>query len=587
VVALIDAHGNVNTASGIENVFNTNNPRSIYTLSGTTAYVSGEGSGTDATGGVFYVPLGAATTAPTAITGLDTDGGTASQDTRDVQIYGDELFVSVDSTGGTGYNRDFIGNLGLPPATGLYDNAGGPTQLNGFGSGGSGKETITTGSNSNGNGTNAGLEINLDPQGYFFASPSVLYVADGGQPHTSSASSPVGDGGLQKWVNSETNGGGTWSLAYTLASGLSLTANSGKHGTTGLYGLAGKVTGTTVELYVTTYTLSDLDKTFLYGVTDTLAYTQASQASGEVFTVLDAAPLDSNFKGVSLAPSVPAGDVEIVSSPSGLAFTSVGTGCAAGTYTTPVTLAWTPGSSCTLQAASPQSDLGVPYTFLNWQNGSTATSLAVTAPTTTATYTATFAESSTTKLTASLNPVGIGQSVMLTAAVSGPTVAPTGTVNFTFDGVSIGKGTLSSGAAQLTVNTNGLPPGTYPLVASYSGNSTYAASESSALNVTLVKAATSTSLAFVPNPVTPPTAVTMTATVKRSATGAAGTPTGTVTFSYQGIALATVNLNASGVATFSPSTNGLPAGGYAITAQYSGDSSDNASTSSPQTVTVE
>ncbi len=139
---------------------------------------------------------------------------------------------------------------------------------------------------------------------YFFANASTLYVADTGAPKQTSATSSVGDGGLQKWVNSSPNGTGTWSLAYTLHQGLPLVLNSNSTGTTGLYGLAGTVANGQVKLYATNYTLNDLDPTFLYGITDTLSFTTASQAAGEVFTQLAAAPQDSNFKGVSFTPTI-------------------------------------------------------------------------------------------------------------------------------------------------------------------------------------------------------------------------------------------------------------------------------------------
>jgi hypothetical protein len=390
VATLIDPYGNVNSSTAIYNIFNTNNPRSAYTLNGTTAYVSGQGTGSDSTGGVFYVPVGATDNAPIAITGLDTSSKTIAQDTRDVQIYNNTLYVSVDSKEGSGSARDFIGTLGSPPATSLYSSGAGPTQLTGFGSSSSGKETITTGSNSNGNNLNAGLQINLSPVNYFFASPSVLYVADSGDPKNNSATSPLGDGGLQKWINSSSNGTGTWSLAYTLYQGLNLVANSNSDGTSGLYGLAVTVSGNTVQLYATNYTLSDLDYTYLYGITDNLTFTTASQASGESFTMLDAAPPDSNFKGVALAPTLPAGSATITSSPSGLAFTSTGTGCAPGTYTTPVTLIWTPGNPCSLSVVTPQIVAGAQYVFTQWGDGTTSTTDTVTAPTTSAVYTADF-----------------------------------------------------------------------------------------------------------------------------------------------------------------------------------------------------
>ncbi len=392
VLTLIDANGNINTATAVYNIYNTNNPRSAYSLNGSTAYLSGQGSGSDATGGVFYVPVGATDTSPTAITGLDTSSNTIAQDTRFVQIYNNSLYISVDSKEGSGNARSFVGTLGTPPATSLYASGAGPTMLSGYGnSGGTGKVTITTGANSNGNNLNAGLQINTSPENYFFASPSVLYVADGGNPKNNSANSSLGDGGLQKWINSKSDGTGTWSLAYTLYKNLNLVANSNSDGSSGLFGLAGSVSGNTVALYATNLTLSDLDTTYLYGITDNLTYTTASQAASETFTVLDTAPADSNFKGVSFAPTIPNGDVEITSSPSGLAFASAGTGCASGNYVTPVTLTWTPNSNCTLSLVSPQSAQGITYGFVQWDNGSTNTTRNVTAPSTTATYNATFA----------------------------------------------------------------------------------------------------------------------------------------------------------------------------------------------------
>ncbi len=398
VLTLIDANGNVNSSTPIYNIFNTNNPRSAYTFNGTTAYVSGQGSGSDATGGVFYVPVGAPNTAPTAITGLDTSGKTIAQDTRSVQILNNTLYVSVDSKEGSGNNRSYIGTLGSPPATGLYNNGGGPTMLTGFGNtGGTGKVTITSGANSNGNNLNAGLPINLSPSNYFFASSSVLYVADTGAPkndsngdNNSTGTANIGNGGLEKWINSRSDGTGTWSLAYTLWRGLNLVNNGSSSGTSGLYGMAGTVSGNTVQLYATNYTLNDLDYTYLYGITDNLTFTTASQAASETFALLDTAPSDSNFKGVSFAPTIPTGNVEITTSPSGLTVSSSGSGCAPGSYVTPVTLSWTPGSSCTLSVVTPQIVSGTQYVFTQWADGTTSTTDTVTAPATTAVYSAIF-----------------------------------------------------------------------------------------------------------------------------------------------------------------------------------------------------
>jgi hypothetical protein len=364
VVVLIDSNGNVNSSSPLFNVFNTNNPRSAYTLDGTTAYVSGQGSGSDATGGVFFTPLNVANTAPTPITGLDTTSNTLSQDTRSVQIVNDTLYVSVDSKEGSGSARSFLGTLGTagtpPTAT-----VGAPVMLAGFGnSGGTGKVSITTGANSNGNNLNAGLQINLSPLNYFFANASTLYVADGGDPKNNSANSSLGDGGLQKWINSSSDGSGTWSLAYTLHQGLGLVANSSASGTTGLYGLTGTVSGGVVELYATNFTILDLDPTYLYGITDTLSFTSASQAADESFSLLDTAPADSNFKGVSFTPTVQAQIIPTISwtAPAAITFGSaLSSSQLDATASVPGTFVYSPPAGTVLQAGAGQT-LSVVFT---------------------------------------------------------------------------------------------------------------------------------------------------------------------------------------------------------------------------------
>jgi|HubBroStandDraft_6_1064221.scaffolds.fasta_scaffold01416_8 hypothetical protein len=401
VVALIDAYGNVNSSTAIFNIFNANNPRSVFTADGINIYVSGQGTSGDATGGTFYTTLGSSSA--TSITGTDAGNG-AAQDTRDVQIYNNTLYVSMDSKSGS-YNRSYIGTLGSPPATSVFSCTGvgagcpsgdgtiGPALMKGFGNtGGTGREQLNA---AQANGISpAGDYINLSPENYFFASPTVLYVADSGSPKNTSADNETtytlcGAGGLQKWVNVS----GTWTWEYTLYQGLNLVENStcnpsNTSGTTGLIGLAGVVNGSNVELYATNYTISDLDPTYLYGITDSLT---ATTNPGETFTLLATAPPDSNFKGVAFAPALPAGAATITSSPSGLTFTSAGTGCAPGTYTTPVTLTWTPGNNCELTVATPQSGgTGTQYALSQWQDGTTGATDTVTAPATSAVYTATF-----------------------------------------------------------------------------------------------------------------------------------------------------------------------------------------------------
>ncbi len=44
VVALISANGSVDSSTALTNVFSGNNPRSVYTVNGTSFYVSGQGT---------------------------------------------------------------------------------------------------------------------------------------------------------------------------------------------------------------------------------------------------------------------------------------------------------------------------------------------------------------------------------------------------------------------------------------------------------------------------------------------------------------------------------------------------------------
>ena len=307
VIATINANGVVDSSTTLGNVFNTNNPRSVYSPDGKSFYISGQGSGNanDTTGGVFYVPTLGPNANPTPITGTDATStgnppNNLGQDTRGVQIYNNTLYVSVDTKQGSNSARDFIGTLGTagsPPTT-LANGGNGPTPLTGFGAlSGAGKDTgkvtINTVGNLNGNQFNSTTTnnhnlINLSPAGFFFAAPNVLYVADTGSPKndsngdTSTSKTNIGDGGLQKWINSVADGSGTWSLAYTLTVGLQdFVQNNAASGTTGLLGLTGEVVNGEVELFATNYTIGDTDQTYLYGIEDTLSFTLASQAVGE------------------------------------------------------------------------------------------------------------------------------------------------------------------------------------------------------------------------------------------------------------------------------------------------------------------
>ena len=165
--------------------------------------------------------------------------------------------------------------------------------------------------------------------------------------------------------------------------------------------------------------------------------------------------------------------------------------------------------------------------------------------------------------------------VTLKATVTGPMVAPTGTVDFKFGAVDLGQAPVSKGVATFT--TSALPAGNDTITATYLGDATYA--KSSGATTFRVGTATTTVLAVGTPAPTYGDAEALTATV----TGADGkTPTGSVDFKLGGIDLGTAPMTA-GVAELT--TTALPAGKDAVTATYLGDSNYVPSTGGT-TVTV-
>ena len=190
-------------------------------------------------------------------------------------------------------------------------------------------------------------------------------------------------------------------------------------------------------------------------------------------------------------------------------------------------------------------------------------------------------------ISASPTSATVGQSVTLTATVSGAGDTPTGTVSFYSRGVLLNTATLSGGVATYTASTaTGVGPATYAVYAVYNGGPTYNGTISGPTNVVITKAPTAVALTATPNPVTQGSDITLTAAVTRSAGGASGVPTGTVVFSFGSATLGSVILDNSGVASVTLSTANAPMNTYGITARYSGDTDDNASTSSKVNVTV-
>jgi hypothetical protein len=172
--------------------------------------------------------------------------------------------------------------------------------------------------------------------------------------------------------------------------------------------------------------------------------------------------------------------------------------------------------------------------------------------------------STTTTLNSSLNPSNYGQAVTLTAKVTSAGPAPTGTVTFKNGSATLGNGTLNaSGVATWT--TPKIPVGVNTLTSSYNGDAFNAKSVSPAITQTVSQASVRMVLTSTPNPSTFGKPVKFTATLTSNGNLPTGQP---VTFSYNGATLGTVNVNSTGVATFS--TTSLPRGSDVVTAAYAG-----------------
>ncbi len=183
----------------------------------------------------------------------------------------------------------------------------------------------------------------------------------------------------------------------------------------------------------------------------------------------------------------------------------------------------------------------------------------------------------------------VGQSVTFTATVSAVAPGagtPTGTVEFRADGsilAGCGAVTLSSGTA--TCSTSSLSVGGHPVMATFSGSTSFQGSTSSTLTYTVNAASSQVALGANPASTVLGQSVTFTATVSAVAPGA-GTPTGAVEFRADGSILAGCAAVALSGGTATCSTSSLAVGGHPIVATYSASTSFLTSTSSTLAYTV-
>jgi hypothetical protein len=189
-----------------------------------------------------------------------------------------------------------------------------------------------------------------------------------------------------------------------------------------------------------------------------------------------------------------------------------------------------------------------------------------------------------TTMLASGTQLNLGDKLTLSLGVA-PTSGngtPTGSVVILDGSTQIASVTLTASAGSFSTTT--LAAGSHTLTAQYSGDSDFAASNSSAVTVTVssqTKAASTTALNASATQISAGESVSFTAHVAPAS--GTGSPTGTVAFLDGGFQIGTGTL-ASGAAQFATST--LAAGKHTITAAYSGDSNFTPSSSGAAGVTV-
>jgi hypothetical protein len=180
---------------------------------------------------------------------------------------------------------------------------------------------------------------------------------------------------------------------------------------------------------------------------------------------------------------------------------------------------------------------------------------------------------SSVALNSSVNPSTFGQAVVFTAAATPPSAS--GNVQFLDGATALGTGLLTSGTASLSVSS--LSVGARSITAGYGGDGNDEASTSPVLTQNVSKAGAGVTLSSSANPSTLGQSVTFTAKLSPA------TATGSVQF-LEGAAVLGTSTVSGGAATFAVSS--LAVGTHSVTAAYSGDANNSASTSAVLTQTV-
>jgi large repetitive protein len=177
---------------------------------------------------------------------------------------------------------------------------------------------------------------------------------------------------------------------------------------------------------------------------------------------------------------------------------------------------------------------------------------------------------SSTSVSSSPNPSGLGQAVTFTATVQVPVgrPAPTGTVDFKEGATDLTPGGLALAGGQATFSTAALTLGSQTITAIYSGDANFKGSQGddSAKPQVVQKDSTSVTLISPSAPVSGQS-VEFVAVVANTS-GPFGTPTGQVQFAVDGTNLGTPVTLAGGVALSLPTRLSATGGPHTITATY-------------------
>lgn len=243
------------------------------------------------------------------------------------------------------------------------------------------------------------------------------------------------------------------------------------------------------------------------------------------------------------------------------------------------------GSASAVTANAPATHYFVDWTGTNGFTTTSANPLAVTSVAASHDITAHFAARAATAIAvaSSAQPSAFGEPVSFTASVT-PSAA-TGTVQFSVDGVDLGTPVALSGGVAASPSISSLASGVHTVAAVYSGATAYLGASGSATQ-DVVRAATAISVLPSLASFSHGTPVTLTATLGVIGPGA-GTPTGAVDFTADGVAIPGCSGVAVSGGTFATCASGLiPAGTLQVAAAYLGDASFLPSGTATATVSV-